>query len=1207
VSIGAVGGYIEITPLHEGEDVLDDTSSATVENVSLNLGTIIINQTLGRNLNITVEEMITESVPSKFIAFGGIYGATDASKSFGNIPTTFDTITTNNVKLNFNSLNKGVSNDTNIGGITGWTKNGYFENISSNTEIKVENTSTINDANIGGVFGLADHTGTADNLLYNSKIVPSGTSGQNITNSNVGGIAGNINECNDFTHIFVGNATDFFTTNYSSRDLNVAPVAGKVTNTTLQYVAVDGTVDIILNSTSIYDTVGGIVGMYYATNSSSDKKIDQAVTNANLYLYAETNSDSSVDCVGGIAARVLNSARTTISNSYTTSSIYVRDNGSPNAFVSGIVGYKTENGVLTLDSVYSIANFVTDALNYNVTNRKDLIVMPKTGLADKIIITNVYAAFDINPNITNRWDYPYHSSYHTSKTIAEMMDSSFIGNFDSEIWKASTLGSLKSFPLLKWVNDVASGEFGYAVANATQLSGTKQNPKYNQTIGETSSVYVDNGNAIFATNVLNDSYVFIGSSAGKIQNGESLTIEKTSIVMELSLPNTSDSYNNRVINANNGKLININATSTNASGYSNGGGLVNSNGGLISNSRLVNTSTGLAIGSNQNGNIGGVIFASTLQSNSDIIVTARNDIDSIIDRCKFVTTNGTMAGASSFSLIDGGPVRGWKKSYNSYIQASDGCVYIKNPSTIKGYTTADIKNLRFGNPIDIDYTQFTLDPSNPDSIKLVLTWELKEHWYDRVYVQNGSSYYEDNTSIKAQYRWNAVTPGSFDITNGSSHPVNTSEELAQFALAYNNSSHPSVTLIIKKDIDLKGKLWTPIYNFNGTIEGGGNTISNLTVYIVNGNAGFINGLNGTINELKFEWATVMNGCTFGDTCAGIVCSYGNGFKLNKVAVVNCAACSTRSTSTAMCSWSTGTCTITDCYAIMPYKGVGSTLFARKGSDKLKITNCYGVFTADRNHNSVTLTSNGSNNFIQNHANGDEFSYVYHDGNIGTITYSATNATTVKSLSELQTEEWAGFAWGSTWVRNSSTDGTDPYSNLPQLVCHMETWQEYARANRATIKPVADSHFNSSTGTITISGNGGTVSAAAELAYVAWQLGLDEDGGIHDVSTLTINIAEDCNLSGRLWVPITFSGYASVTFNTTNNNTIDNMLALGTTDTAFIKSSGSATQQLYVTNITFHNAKVYTTPDSSGTSVGNAAIVLAKSNVNSYNGKVDINH
>ncbi|MBP5651706.1 MAG: hypothetical protein J6X00_03470 [Clostridia bacterium] len=1256
VSIGSVGGYIEITPLHEGKDLLDDTSSATVENVILTLSVITINQNLPTNLDVTAKEIVTKAVPSGFIAFGGVYGTTDAGEAMESTKATFDTIVTNNVKLNFNALNNNsVSYDTRIGGVTGWAKNGNFENVLSNTEIKTENTLSINNANIGGVFGFADHTDTADNLLYNSKIALNGTISQTLSNSNVGGIAGNIAECGDFTHLYVGNTSNFFETSYKTNDLNVAPVAGKVTNTTLQYVAVDGTVDIILNSQSTHDTVGGVVGMYYVTNSARSNIIDQVVTNANLYLYAETNSDNTVDCVGGIAAGVENSVPTTISNSYTTSAIYVRDNGVRNAYVGGVVGCKTENGILTLNNVYSIANFVTDAYNYNTTNRKDLVLnLGSDVAASKITMNNVYAAFDINPNITNRWDYPYHDSYHTSKTIAEMMDSLFIDNFDSELWTASTLGSLKSFPLLKWVDswvdewinenaqkgyyyngnfyadsehtaliqpeqnvtyynmddgkaytwkdsDTGYVELTNGIINMvktivnTQSSGTKQNPANGGPIDGTKSVYVGSGAATFTGNIT-DSYIILGESVTMSGGGDKV-IDKTSIVMRLELPESAQSS---LVRDNLGKLLNIKAVSSTP--------LMRANTGLIFNSYLENTGSEYVINRLAYGNEGstmspyeGVVAISTLKTQGTQVIPRPVGI---IDRVR-AEMHPNSSSVNYFASA----------ANNSYIQTSDGCVYIKDASTIASYTTADIKNLRFGNPIALDYTQFTLDPSDPENIRLVLTWELKEHWYDRNYktvTVNGTSYLcEDNNSIKAEYRWNAVFGALPIIRNGKSYTVSTAKQLALFAKAYNASDKPSVILNIQNDINLQGKLWTPIDNFNGTINGNGHTISNLTVYIVNGNAGFINGLYGTINELKFEWANVMSGSmSYGNSSehlnsfasTAIVASKGTGFSLNKVAVVNCAACSTISTSTAMCSWTSGNCTITDSYAIMPYKGVLSTLFARKDSGTLAITNCYGVFTADRNKNSVTLTNESGNNFVQGtstngstYTNGYTFSCVYHSENIATITHSDNNKTTQKSLSELQTEEWAGFAWGVTWVRNSATDGTDPYSNLPQLVVHMETWQEYAIANKDVIKTVADSHFNSSSNTITISGNGDSVSAAAELAYVAWQLGLssgdaDANSNLHR-ATLKVYIPNTTNLSGRLWVPITFSsGYTSVTFEG-EGNAIKNMLVLGTTDNAFIKYSNLSS--LTIDYIMFDNAKVYTTANGSGTEVGNTAIVVAK--------------
>ena len=341
----------------------------------------------------------------------------------------------------------------------------------------------------------------------------------------------------------------------------------------------------------------------------------------------------------------------------------------------------------------------------------------------------------------------------------------------------------------------------------------------------------------------------------------------------------------------------------------------------------------------------------------------------------------------------------------------------------------------------------------------------------------------------------------------------------------------------------------------------------------------------------------------------IVASMGTGFSLNKVAVVNCAACSTISTSTAMCSWTSDNCTITDSYAIMPYKGVKSTLFARKDSGTLAITNCYGVFTADRLTDGVTLANESGNSFVQGtstngntYTDGCAFSCVYHSENIATITFADNNKTTQKSLRELRTEEWAGFAWGVTWVRNNSDN--DPYSHLPQLVCNMETWQEYASDNRSTLETI----INNQTSGDTI-----TVNNAAELAYVAWQFGLGNrqsgyNANVHQ-STLKIIVAGYCDLGGKIWEPITFNGnyITDITFKTDNSASINNMLTFSDKNAAFIASSGDTNRSITVQNLTFNKARVYVTPNSEDGSsgIGNAAVVLALGQIDTKTNSISV--
>lgn len=66
------------------------------------------------------------------------------------------------------------------------------------------------------------------------------------------------------------------------------------------------------------------------------------------------------------------------------------------------------------------------------------------------------------------------------------------------------------------------------------------------------------------------------------------------------------------------------------------------------------------------------------------------------------------------------------------------------------------------------------------------------------------------------------------------------------------------TYILMNDIDLAGKNWTPIGVFNGTFDGNGHKIKNMTVQAYS--AGFIGGLNmgAIVKNVYFENANVSN-------------------------------------------------------------------------------------------------------------------------------------------------------------------------------------------------------------------------------------------------------------------------------------------------------------------------------------------------------------
>ena len=134
--------------------------------------------------------------------------------------------------------------------------------------------------------------------------------------------------------------------------------------------------------------------------------------------------------------------------------------------------------------------------------------------------------------------------------------------------------------------------------------------------------------------------------------------------------------------------------------------------------------------------------------------------------------------------------------------------------------------------------------------------------------------------------WLADAAASFATPVDVNNKIVTIASAAELALfAKNIGSYQNYTVEITKDIDLSGKIWTPMSAWNGTFDGNGNTISGMFVNADNayGN-GFFNkfGNSGTaiMKDITFDNATVQrgNGKYSGNVygiIAGYAAHYGN--------------------------------------------------------------------------------------------------------------------------------------------------------------------------------------------------------------------------------------------------------------------------------------------------------------------------------------------
>jgi hypothetical protein len=145
--------------------------------------------------------------------------------------------------------------------------------------------------------------------------------------------------------------------------------------------------------------------------------------------------------------------------------------------------------------------------------------------------------------------------------------------------------------------------------------------------------------------------------------------------------------------------------------------------------------------------------------------------------------------------------------------------------------------------------------------------------YARV-IDNYYSLIYEKWSDYADSSWYSSTSNTFDI--------DTPAKLAGLIILNRTNSFAGKTINITEDIDLTGKIWTPIecsnleYMFRGTVNGNNHKITGLFVANDNGYGnGFFGHFNGVIKDITFEDALVQrrHGDSNSGNIYGIVAGY----------------------------------------------------------------------------------------------------------------------------------------------------------------------------------------------------------------------------------------------------------------------------------------------------------------------------------------------
>ena len=150
--------------------------------------------------------------------------------------------------------------------------------------------------------------------------------------------------------------------------------------------------------------------------------------------------------------------------------------------------------------------------------------------------------------------------------------------------------------------------------------------------------------------------------------------------------------------------------------------------------------------------------------------------------------------------------------------------------------------------------------------------DLEAHIVVLVEAVQGNAGYSSDENVELVNFWDGTL--DFDSLSENTDTVTktleiyTAEELAAFAYSVNNgTTYEGYTVELLCDVNLQNHLWTPIgtnadapNKFKGTFNGNNHCVTNLKVVQEAGYhaAGFFGALNGSVQDLVFNYATVKN-------------------------------------------------------------------------------------------------------------------------------------------------------------------------------------------------------------------------------------------------------------------------------------------------------------------------------------------------------------
>ncbi|MGN1130453.1 MAG: fibronectin type III domain-containing protein, partial [Ruminococcus sp.] len=265
-------------------------------------------------------------------------------------------------------------------------------------------------------------------------------------------------------------------------------------------------------------------------------------------------------------------------------------------------------------------------------------------------------------------------------------------------------------------------------------------------------------------------------------------------------------------------------------------------------------------------------------SNEPLIVTPPSDVYTVVGKKAEFTIEATPEDSDNTltykwqQLVNKGYLSEWtdiaseeakKPTFNAAYGSEDGLVSNTTAKTLDNTVYRCIVTEHYDN--NNDY-------------RSVISRSATLHIADHVYNDNGFCIYCD------QYQPATLNNGVYEIKNAGqlfwfASLVNNDHTHAEF-----DSQDKNAKGVLKRNIDLENREWSPIKDFKGSFDGKGFTVSNFKINNTSDNSGLFGNSSGTIQNFTLKGDIVLS--ANGDKVGGVVGSADGGSISNVISYVN---------------------------------------------------------------------------------------------------------------------------------------------------------------------------------------------------------------------------------------------------------------------------------------------------------------------------------